>query len=254
MAGESSPVASLARFAHHRTMDTGITASEELERHQRLIAAEASALALLDAIEEAGLIAPGRTEREVERDILRLAADRFGVEKHWHKRIVRAGPNTLATAGDHPPRRTIGDDDMVFLDLGPVFAEWEADVGRSYAVGPDPLKHRLAHDLPIQFEMVKRHALAHPEISGADLYAFAVRSAEQAGWRFGGEIAGHVVGEFPHAHWAGVKHHRDIRPENGTRLCDPDSLGRRRHWILEIHLTAPDGSFGGFYERLLDGA
>ena len=28
-------------------------------------------------------------------------------------------------------------------------------------------------------------------------------------------------------------------------------LGRDRYWILEIHLSAPDGRFGGFYERLL---
>jgi Xaa-Pro aminopeptidase len=235
-------------------MTTRLTADEEHSRHAQLIAAEADALALLDTIEELGLIAPGRTERAVEQDILHLAADRFGVEKHWHKRIVRAGLNTLAVAGDNPPDRTIGEDDMVFLDLGPVFAEWEADVGRSYAVGPDPRKHALVRELPRQFEAVRRHALAHPDISGADLYDVAVRSAEAAGWRFGGQIAGHLVGEFPHARWPGEKYHGHIRPENPTRMGDPDAFGRRRHWILEIHLVAPDGSFGGFYERLLDGA
>jgi Xaa-Pro dipeptidase len=235
-----------------RFMET-IAADEEQGRHAELIAAEAKALALLDAIEEAGLIAPGRTERDVEQDILRMAADRFGVEKHWHKRIVRAGANTLATFSDNPPLHTIGDDDMVFLDLGPVFAAWEADVGRSYAVGPDPLKHRLVRDLALQFEAVKAHALAHPDITGAGLYAFAVQSAEAAGWRFGGELAGHLVGEFPHARWPGNKLHGHIRPENPKPMNGPDGFGRRRHWILEIHLVAPDGSFGGFYERLLDG-
>jgi Xaa-Pro dipeptidase len=222
-------------------------------RHDRLVAAERQAFRLLDTIEQLGLIAPGRTEREVEQDILHLAADRFGVEKHWHKRIVRAGANTLATAGDNPQGRTIGEDDMVFLDLGPVFAEWEADVGRSYAVGPDPVKHALVAELPVQFAAVKAHFLDHPGISGADLYAFAVASAEQAGWRFGGRIAGHLVGEFPHARWPGVKEHGHIRPENPTRMRDPDGFGRRRHWILEIHLVSPDGRFGGFYERLLAG-
>jgi len=235
-------------------MTTILTDGDERQRHGDLVAAEARALALLDTIEELGLIAPGRTEREVEQDILHLAADRFGVEKHWHKRIVRAGCNTLATAGDNPPGRTIGEDDMVFLDLGPVFEEWEADVGRSYAVGQDPLKRALVADLPIQFEAVKAHALANPDITGAALYDFAVRSAEAAGWHFGGRIAGHLVGEFPHARWPGEKHHGHIRPENPTRMRDPDAFGRRRHWILEIHLVAPDGSFGGFYERLLEGA
>ena len=32
-----------------------------------------------------------------------------------------------------------------------------------------------------------------------------------------------------------------------------DANGRVRHWILEIHLVSPDGTFGGFYERLLEG-
>ncbi|NIJ33329.1 M24 family metallopeptidase [Sphingomonas oligoaromativorans] len=173
------------------------TADEERERHRNLIAAEASALALLDAIEAGGLIAPGRSEREVEQDILRLAEERFGVEKHWHKRIVRAGANTLAVAGDNPPIRVIGEDDMVFVDLGPVFEEWEADVGRSYAVGGDPRKAALVAALPVQFEAVKRHFLERPDISGADLYAFACRSAEQAGWRFGGTIAGTSSANFP---------------------------------------------------------
>jgi hypothetical protein len=34
-------------------------------------------------------------------------------------------------------------------------------------------------------------------------------------------------------------------------MTDPDGKGQHRHWILEIHLVAEDGSFGGFYERLL---
>lgn len=230
-----------------------LTIEQESARHASLVAAEAKALALLDAIEAERLIAPHRTEREVEQDILRIAAERFGIEKHWHKRIVRAGANTLATAGDNPPGRVIGEDDMVFLDLGPVFEAWEADVGRSYAVGDDPAKHALVRDLPVQFEAVKGHFLAHPDITGAELYDFACRAAEEAGWRFGGGIAGHLVGEFPHARWPGIKHHGHIRPENPTRMRDMDAFGRERHWILEIHLVSPDGAFGGFYERLLNG-
>ncbi len=227
-----------------------------IEEHQRLVSlveAEMKALSLLDMIEAAGLIAVGRTEREVEKDIYRLEAVQLGVEKHWHKRIVRSGPNTLATAGDNPPVRTIGADDMVFLDLGPVFEEWEADVGRSYAIGPDPRKHALCRELPIQFEALKRFFRERHDITGAELYALACRSAEAAGWSFGGTIAGHIVGEFPHARLPGEKHHNHIRPENTRSMRDPDAFGRTRHWILEIHLVSPDGGFGGFYERLMLG-
>jgi len=225
--------------------------SNEDERLAALIAAEDRALALLDAIEAAGLIAAGRTEREVERDIYALAESAFGVERHWHKRIVRAGANTLAIAGDNPPIRTIGEDDMVFLDLGPVFDTWEADVGRSYAVGGDPAKHALVAALPGQFEAVRAHFLANPEITGAELFDFAIESAERAGWIFGGAIAGHIVSEFAHALIPGPKQRNRIGPENLEPMSEPDPLGRKRYWIVEIHLLAPDRSFGGFYERLL---
>jgi Xaa-Pro dipeptidase len=228
-------------------------AMDEHARLIRLIEAESRALSLLDAIEVGGLIAAGRTEREVEQDVYRLAAESFGVEKHWHKRIVRAGINTLSTAGDNPPIRTIAADDMVFLDLGPVFEDWEADVGRSYAVGDDPLKHALCRDLPIQFERVRERFKAQEDITGAELYDFAVASAKEAGWVFGGKIAGHIVAEFPHARLPGPKQKGHISPENPDRMREPDAKGHTRHWILEIHLVSPDGTFGGFYERLMLG-
>jgi Xaa-Pro aminopeptidase len=233
-----------------RGMDVAAQSMED-DRLAALIAAEGRALALLDAIEAAGLIAAGRTEREVERDIYALAESAFGVERHWHKRLVRAGANTIEIAGANPPVRTIGADDMVFVDLGPVFDEWEADVGRSYAIGDDPAKHALCAALPEQFEAVRREYLAHRDMTGVALYEFAVASAERAGWHFGGKIAGHVVSEFAHALIPGPKTRNRIGPENHEPMRAPDTLGRERYWILEIHLLAPDRSFGGFFERLL---
>ncbi|WP_240047469.1 M24 family metallopeptidase [Sphingomonas panacisoli] len=221
------------------------------DRRAELHAAEGKALALLDMIEARGLVAAGRTEREVEQDIYAFALAEFGVEKHWHKRIVRAGANGLATARDNPPVLTIADDDLVYLDLGPVFEEWEADVGRSYVVGDDPDKHRLVADLSTQFDAVKARFDSDPDVTGADLYAFACDNAAAAGWRFGGVIAGHIVGEFPHAHLPGEKDFYRINPENPGRLRDPDPLGQERFWILEIHLVDPAGRYGGFYERLM---
>src|SRR3546814_5161634 len=89
----------------------------EPARLAALMEAEERAFALFDAIEAANLVAPGRTERAVEQDIRALAFDDFGVSKHWHKRVVRAGINTITTAGDNPPDRVIGEDDIVYLDL-----------------------------------------------------------------------------------------------------------------------------------------
>jgi len=222
-------------------------------RRAELEAAEARGMAMFDAIERAGLIAPGRSEAEVTQDIERLAEREFGVRRHWHKRLVRTGPNTVCTYYDEPPLRQIGPEDTVYLDLGPVFEEWEADIGRSYAMGGDPDKQRLIADLPRVFERVKAHYDASPDITGEVLYHFARRAAEDAGWLFGNNSAGHIVGEFPHAQRVPGQDRTQhgIKPGNAKRMRDPDDNGHERFWILEIHLVDKARIFGGFYERLL---
>jgi len=219
---------------------------------ESLLEAEAKGMALFDAIERAGFVAPGRTEREIDADIYALAERDFRVKVHWHKRVVRAGPNTICTFYDDPPVRMVAPDDIVYLDLGPVFAEWEVDIGRSYALGSDPDKKRLVADLPRIFEIVKAHYETSPNITGAELYAFAQKTANEAGWLFGGAIAGHIVGEFPHAQRVpGDRDLHRIAPANPKRMRDPDTNGNERHWILEIHLVDKARTYGGFYERLL---
>jgi Xaa-Pro dipeptidase len=221
-----------------------------------LKAAEARGMAMFDAIERAGLLKPGKTEKELDNDIFILAKRDFGVNRHWHKRVVRAGPNTVCIFADTPPIHTIAPSDTVYLDLGPVFAsqnaQWEADIGRSYALGDDAEKKCLVADLPRLFDVVKAHYESSSDITGAQLYAFAQKAAAEAGWIFGGTIAGHIVGEFPHAQLIpGDKDLHRIAPRNTKRMRDPDDNGRARNWILEIHLVDQTRSWGGFYERLL---
>jgi Xaa-Pro dipeptidase len=50
-----------------------------------------------------------------------------------------------------PPDLTVGEGDIVFLNLGPVFEEWEADFGRTFVVGQDPLKRKLCRDIEEAF-------------------------------------------------------------------------------------------------------
>ncbi|HEY3797982.1 MAG TPA: M24 family metallopeptidase [Caulobacteraceae bacterium] len=228
-----------------------MTAQAETTRRAELLAAQDKALALFAAIEAGGLIAPDRNERDVEEDIYALAERDFGVTQHWHRRIVRSGPNTLTTASDYPDPRVIGADDTVYVDLGPVFEDWEADIGRTYAMGAAADRRQLVADLPRVFDAVQAHYQGSPDITGAELYAFAHTRAEAAGWAFGGQIAGHLVGEFNHRLWPGEKAEMVIWPANTSPMRTPDHLGRPRHWILEIHLIDPARTFGGFYEQLL---
>jgi Xaa-Pro dipeptidase len=55
----------------------------------KLIEAEEIALHLSNEITNRGLIIAGKTEEEISNDVFQLARGTFGIEKHWHKRIVR---------------------------------------------------------------------------------------------------------------------------------------------------------------------
>lgn len=224
---------------------------EEL-RAARLLDAQDRAERLFVAIEERGLIRPGVGERLVSDEIRDLAADLFGVTRHWHKRIVHGGANTLATARDNPPDRIIAEDDIVFLDLGPIFEEWEADFGRTFVLGDDPRKLALRNDLPRIWEAGREFFEATPDVTGAQLFDHVVQLSRAAGWGFGGVIAGHLVGEFPHEKIAGGSMELYVAPGSDQPMRRMDSLGRQCHWILEVHLIEPGRQFGGFHEELLD--
>src|ERR1700753_4274443 len=185
---------------------------DEDVRAARLLDAQDKAAALFAEIEPRGLLRPGVTEVEASDAIRDLAADMFGVDRHWHKRIVRAGPNTLQPYRKNPPDREITADDIAFADFGPVFEQWEADFGRTFVLGDDPVKQRLRDALPVVWQAGWECFRLEPEVTGAQLYAHMTRLGERAGWEFGGEIAGHLVGQFSHEKIAGDKIEADIEP------------------------------------------
>jgi hypothetical protein len=75
----------------------------ELDEISRaLLDAQRKAESLFAAVIDLGVIAPGKLESEVSAEIHALAQSRFGVSRHWHKRIARAGPNTVLTYHDDP--------------------------------------------------------------------------------------------------------------------------------------------------------
>src|ERR1019366_1133803 len=117
------------------------------EEKQKLILAERKAKELFAVVEKRGLIAPGKSESELADEIAELSKNQFGIKKFWHKKIVRAGANTLLPYSGNPPDLVIQKDDIVFLDFGLIFKGYEADLGRTYVIGNDPLKLKLKKDV-----------------------------------------------------------------------------------------------------------
>jgi Xaa-Pro dipeptidase len=218
---------------------------------RELLAAQIKAEALFAEIVAARLVSAGKLESELTAEIHALAQTRFGVRRHWHKRIARSGPNTLLTYHDADSDRRIGNDDIVYLDLGPVFEAWEADFGRTYVVGSDPDKHRLVGDLADAFNRGKNFYRQWPNITAGQLYDYTAGLAAEYGWEFGAQTAGHVIGHFPHERRPEDPDHLRIRHGNSVALREPDMHGRPRHWILEIHFVDRGRQIGGFFEQLL---
>jgi Xaa-Pro dipeptidase len=216
-----------------------------------LHAAQVKAEALFAEVVARGLVSAGKLESELTAEIHELARSRFGVSRHWHKRIARAGPNTLLGYHDECTDRRIGEDDIVYLDFGPVFESWEADFGRTYVVGSDPVKHRLAGDLAHAFARGKNLYQQSPNLTAGELYDYVAGLAAEYGWQFGAQTAGHLIGHFPHEVRPQDPDHLRIRHGNPISLREPDANGQPRHWILEIHFVDRAREIGGFFEELL---
>lgn len=219
---------------------------------EKLLQAQEQSLALFRAIETEELIRPGITERELCSAIDHLAADRFNIQDHWHKKIVRAGSNTLANYPDNPPDRVIAADDILFVDLGLVVAGYEADIGRTYVLGNDPRKIKLKHDTEKAWYEIRDWYRQQKTIPAAALYQIAVDKAREYGWTFSGAIAGHIVGRFPHEQPEDPNSLAlDIHPDNPDDIFLMDPEGKPRHWILELQFIDPVHRIGAYFEQLL---
>jgi Xaa-Pro aminopeptidase len=223
----------------------------EALRAEELRAAELDAEHLFNIVLEREFIRSGRTELEVSDDIKALARELLGVTRYWHKRIVRSGANTLEPYSSNPPNLVIEPDDIVFLDFGPVFVDWEADFGRSYVLGDDPRKHALVADLDSIWHAGKQWFDEHENATGEQLFDVVSQLAQQAGWEYGPDMAGHLIGEFPHERVDDDRVASYITRGNDRVMRGLDPHGRTLHWILEIHLVDRERGFGGFFEQLL---
>ncbi|HET6991491.1 MAG TPA: M24 family metallopeptidase [Bacteroidia bacterium] len=218
----------------------------------KLIDAEEKALRLFKEIEKRGLIVAGKSEHQLNTEIFELANEILGIKKYWHKRIVRAGKNTLQPYKENPPALILQQDDILFFDFGPIFEDWEADIGKTFVIGDNPLKRKLARDVETAWHEIKEWFQKQTQITGAELYHFTIDTAKKYGWTFGGEIAGHLIGKFPHEMGlADGKFELYIHPENHTDMFAPDQSGKKRNWILEIHFVDKEKEIGGFFEQLL---
>lgn len=221
-------------------------------KRKALVEAEKKAAELFTVIEKRKVIQPGKTEVQINRQIFDIAEELFGIQQYWHKRIVRAGKNTLLPYKDNPPNLMVQEDDILFLDFGPVFEEWEADLGRTYVLGEDPDKLKLKQDIEEAWHEGKAWFDAQEDVTCEALYKYCQEMAEKRGWEYGGPIAGHLIGHFPHQMIYGKDRENYIMPGNDRLMKTPfQDQELPPNWILEIHFVDREKEIGGFFEQLL---
>ena len=223
------------------------------ETKKKLALAEQRAKELFNTVEEHGLIVAGKMESELCKEVVDIAAAIFGVENYWHKKIIRTGINTLQPFSGNPPDRMIQDDDIVILDFGPIFEGHEADLGRTYVIGNDPLKLKIKSDVETAWYEAKAWYDKQSSLTGAEFFNYVIDLTKRYGYEFGNEIAGHLVGPFPHEQPDDPKDLCfDIHPDNHSSILVLDKHGNSRNWILEIQFVDRVNNIGGFFEQLLN--
>jgi Xaa-Pro aminopeptidase len=219
---------------------------------QKLMFAEQRAKELFHAVEQKGLIVAGKSEAVLCGEILQLAKDDFGVENHWGKKIVRTGINTLQPYMADPPDLVIQKEDILFFDFHPVFEGWEADLGRTYVLGNNPLKLKIKEDTEAAWHEANAWYFKQANLTGAEYFNYAAGLAKRYGYEFGNAIAGHIVGHFPHEQPDDPNDLcLDVHPDNHADILQPDKYGNKRHWMLELHFADRANNIGAFFEQLL---
>jgi len=232
-------------------INTMATPAQEAERAESLRFAQNAAESLFDEIARS-IIRPGVSEKAMTNEIYALGLARYNIKNYWHQRVVRCGPNTLYPYKVRDlPDRVIAEDDILFVDLGPVFEDWEADFGRTFVLGADPVKIALRDALAPIWNKVKARFDADQDVTGAQLFEIAKAEIKAAGYEHGGLHAGHIVGNYPHEQIPRDKVTLYITDGNDQKMRSIGKKGVMRHWILEIHLVDRERQIGGFFEQLL---
>jgi Xaa-Pro aminopeptidase len=222
------------------------------ETKQKLMLAEQKAKELFKAVEDRGLIIPGKSEKQLSDEIVQIAKDDFGAENHWGKKIVRTGINTLQPYSADPQDLIIRDGDILFFDFHPVFEGWEADLGRTYVLGNDPLKIKIKNDVETAWHEGNAWYFKQDKLTGADFFNYASGLAKSYGYEFGNAIAGHIIGLYPHEQPDDPNDLcLDVHPDNHADILQPDKNGDKRHWMLELHFVDRANNIGAFFEQLL---
>lgn len=187
--------------------------------------------------ELSSLIKPGMVEDDAH-ELYKKLCTKYGITKNWHPAKLRFGPNTLKAFKELSDPYTLQEEDIYYIDIGPVVDGHEADYGETFTIGSNyDHKHvadcsqKIFHDVAAYWKETK--------LSGPELYKWASARAKELGYHLNMGSDGHRIGDFPH----------HVFFKGAIIECDEALLPNA--WILEIQLDHPKLKFGAFFEDIL---
>ena len=185
----------------------------------------------------ASRIGVGTTENEA-REIASRTLTELGLRKGWHAIFIRLGANSKEFDGPASRDVPLGNNDIFFVDIGPIYDGIEGDAGDTFVLGNDPDHLRIKTDVKEIWDEL-RDAWFERRLSGTALYEMASSAARSRGWELNLQLAGHRLSDFPH------KALFDGALARVEQVPSPDL------WVLEVAIVDPGRRFGAFYEDLL---
>lgn len=185
----------------------------------------------------ASKIYPGMSESQ-SIELLNQELNLAGIEKFWHPTKFRINKNTTKSFRDISEEAVLLDDDIFFIDIGPVFFNHEADYGETFVVGSNQ-RLKFLQDKSKEIFHATKAEWNKNKLTGSELYEFASALARKSNLELNTKMYGHRLGDFPHAlHYKGNLGTLDFSPAPGL-------------WVLEIHLIDPSINRGAFFEDIL---
>lgn len=125
-----------------------------------------------------GNIKVGMTEKEVE-DVVSSVFNKNGVKQHWHMPIIGVGEGStklksiysLASSSFTKHTRILKENDIVLIDIAPMYNDYPADYTMNHVMGSNPGLEALvsyAHDVSIK---IAEHV--NEEMIVADVFHWA---------------------------------------------------------------------------------
>ena len=118
-------------------------------------------------------VQPGMAEEEAKA-IARDTLKELGMRRGWHHIIVRCGPNTTKDFMERSePGVVLGEHDIFFVDIGPIYGDTEGDAGDTFVFGDDPDHLRAKKEVRLIWDQV-RDTWFREGITGKELYDHAI--------------------------------------------------------------------------------